>query len=107
MPGVTIAGLTFDAHTLLVSSLALTLGLPVGAVCRLQQDVRHPRGLLAGDPRLDRFYRFFGLEQGLLAGAAAMVVGLVLLLLGAVNQWRLADFGRLDYAHTMRDVVPG
>ena len=24
-----------------------------------------------------------------------------------MNQWRLAGFGRLDYAHTMRLVVPG
>ena len=58
------------------------------------------------DPRLDRFYKLFTLEKGLLLGASAFVVGLVLLL-GAVNQWRLADFGRLDYAHTMRWVIPG
>jgi glycosyltransferase involved in cell wall biosynthesis len=106
MPGVTIAGVTFDAHTLLVSSLALTLGYQsvLFAVCSKTFAVRE--GFLPRDARLDRFYQFFGLEQGLLAGAAAMVVGLVLLL-GAVNQWRLADFGRLDYAHTMRWVIPG
>jgi hypothetical protein len=34
------------------------------------------------------------------------VVGLGLLL-EAVNQWRLADFGHLDYAVTMRWVIPG
>jgi len=33
-------------------------------------------------------------------------VGIALLLL-AVNQWRLHDFGNLDYANTMRIVVPG
>ena len=31
----------------------------------------------------------------------------LMLLLAAVNQWRVSDFGRLDYAQTMRLVVPG
>ena len=29
------------------------------------------------------------------------------LLLGAVRQWQQAAFGSLDYAHTMRWVIPG
>jgi hypothetical protein len=33
-----------------------------------------------------------------------MGIGLLLI---AVNQWRLAGFGRLDYARTMRLVIPG
>ena len=35
-----------------------------------------------------------------------VLLGLGLLLV-AVNQWRLTNFGRLDYARTMRLVVPG
>ena len=46
------------------------------------------------------------LERGLIVAGLALLVGIVLLL-AAVNQWRLAGFGRLDYAHTMRLVVPG
>ena len=42
----------------------------------------------------------------LILSLVAMLVGLVLLG-AAVNQWRLADFGGLDYARTMRLVVPG
>jgi len=38
--------------------------------------------------------------------AAALVLGLGLLG-AAINQWRLAEFGDLDYAQTMRLVVPG
>ena len=46
-------------------------------------------------------------EKGLRVGcAAALLVGLVLLL-AAVNTWRLAGFGPLDYPQTMRLVVPG
>ncbi|MBA2439507.1 MAG: hypothetical protein H0V50_02400 [Thermoleophilaceae bacterium] len=35
-----------------------------------------------------------------------MFVGLGLLI-GAVLQWRAQSFGDLDYAHTMRWVIPG
>jgi hypothetical protein len=30
-----------------------------------------------------------------------------ILLACAVNQWRMAGFGPLDYSHTMRFVIPG
>ena len=53
-----------------------------------------------------RFYEIVNLERGLLAGALTLLGGIVLLLV-AVNQWRLSDFGQLDYAHTMRYVIPG
>lgn len=46
------------------------------------------------------------LERGLIVGALVLLGG-VGLLLAAVAQWRTAGFGRLDYAHTMRWVIPG
>ena len=58
------------------------------------------------DPLAMRFFRLVNLERGLLAGMLACVVGAGLLL-WAVNLWRLSDFGRLDYARTMRWVIPG
>ncbi len=63
-------------------------------------------GLLPEDPRLNRFFSIFNLERGLIVSAGALVAGIVLLL-AAVNQWRLAGFGPLDYARTMRWVIPG
>ena len=39
-------------------------------------------------------------------GVLAMLAGIVLLG-SAVNQWRLAAFGALDYGYTMRWVIPG
>ena len=63
-------------------------------------------GLLPPDLRIKRFLTSFNLEVGLFASAFAMVLGLIMLA-AAVNQWRLADFGNLNYAHTMRLVVPG
>jgi hypothetical protein len=52
------------------------------------------------------FYRFVTLERGLLLSALALLLGAALLV-AAVYQWRLSNFGRLDYAKTMRLVVPG
>jgi hypothetical protein len=55
---------------------------------------------------LTRFYQTVNLEKGLLVGAAGLLVGVVLLI-GAVWQWKLAGFGPLDYSYTMRWVIPG
>jgi hypothetical protein len=46
------------------------------------------------------------LEKGLILGGGALLVGMALLLT-AVNEWRLKDFGPLNYAETMRWVIPG
>jgi hypothetical protein len=46
------------------------------------------------------------LERGLLLAFGALLVGVALLLI-AVNAWREAGFGSMDYAKTMRLVVPG
>lgn len=63
-------------------------------------------GLMPQDPRLERFYKIVNLERGLIAGALVLAVGVGLLLF-AVNQWRLTGWGHLDYASTMRIVIPG
>jgi hypothetical protein len=63
-------------------------------------------GLIPEDPRLERFFDVVELERGLLTGAALLAAGLLLLIF-SINQWRLVGFGRLDYAHTMRLVIPG
>jgi hypothetical protein len=63
-------------------------------------------GLLPKDPRIRRLSRVITLERGALGGAIAVLGGGLLLLL-AIARWAAEDFGRLDYASTMRLVVPG
>jgi hypothetical protein len=46
------------------------------------------------------------LERGLILGATAFTTGLVLLGVSVLD-WMKADFGPLDYANTMRWVIPG
>jgi glycosyltransferase involved in cell wall biosynthesis len=106
MPRVTINDVTFDAHTLLFASLAIICGYQSLLFAILTKTFAMTEGLLPVDGRMMRLFRIVDLEKGLLAGAGAMVVGLVLLV-SAMNQWRVRDFGSLDYAHTMRWVIPG
>jgi hypothetical protein len=106
MPGLTIRGVTFDAHTLLFASLAILLGYQSVLFSILTKSFAIGEGLLPRDPRINRFFDVFNLERGLMLGAAMLLVGLSLLL-ASINQWRLTEFGALDYAHTMRWVIPG
>jgi glycosyltransferase involved in cell wall biosynthesis len=106
MPGLTIKRLTFDAHTLLFASLAILCGYQAIAFAVFTKIFAISEGLMPEDPRLTRFFKVINLEKGLVGGTLALVLGLALLLM-AVNQWRLSDFGRLDYSHTMRWVIPG
>jgi glycosyltransferase involved in cell wall biosynthesis len=106
MPGVTIGRLTFDAHSLLFASLAILCGYQSLLFALFTKTFAISEGLMPEDPRLNRFFQIVDLEKGLVLGVASLVVGLILLA-GAINQWRLHDFGRLDYSQTMRWVIPG
>jgi hypothetical protein len=106
LPGFTVRGVTFDAHTLLFASLAILLGQQSILFAVFTKVFAIGEGLLPEDARLNRFLRRANLEKGLMVGAGALVAGAALLL-GAINQWRIHDFGYLSYAQTMRWVIPG
>jgi glycosyltransferase involved in cell wall biosynthesis len=106
LPGLTIRGMTFDAHTLLFASLAILCGYQSVLFAIFTKTFAISERLLPDDPRMNRFFALVNLERGLIVSAFALLIGLSLLIM-AVNEWRLVGFGRLDYAHTMRLVVPG
>jgi hypothetical protein len=106
MPGMTLGRMTFDAHTLLFASLALICGSQSMLFALIAKTFAITEGVLPPDPRVDRFARILPLERGLLLGLATVFLGGVMLV-AAVNEWRVRDFGRLNYAETMRVVVPG
>jgi glycosyltransferase involved in cell wall biosynthesis len=106
LPGVTIAGATLDAHTLLFASMFILCGYQSILFALFAKTFAVTEGLLPPDKRLNRFFELVNLEKGLLASGLAMAAGIVLLAI-AVQEWRLAHFGRLDYAKTMRVVIPG
>ncbi len=106
MPGAAIGGINFDAHTLLFSSLSILLGYQSIVFAIFAKTFAISEGLLPQNARMSSFYRIASLERGLLIGAGAFLIGITLLL-AAVNQWCSHQFGHLDYAETMRLVVPG
>ncbi len=106
MPGVTLGGITFDAHTLLFASLSILCGYQSFQFAIFSKTFAVYSGLIPESNRMARFFKIFTLEGGLMAAAVMLLFGLGLLLT-AINQWRLAGYGHLDYAHTMRLVVPG
>jgi len=106
LPGITLFRITFDAHTLLFASLAVLLGYQCMLFAIFTKTFAIGEGLMPEDPRLNRLFRLIPLETGLATGAISLLLGTGLLL-ASINQWRLTDFGRLDYAYTMRWVIPG
>jgi glycosyltransferase involved in cell wall biosynthesis len=106
MPGLTMWGMTFDAHTLLFASLSILCGYQSILFAIFTKAFAISEGLMPEDNRLARFFEIINLERGLIIALTALLIGIGLLL-AAINAWRLVGFGNLDYAHTMRLVVPG
>ena len=106
MPGLTIHGVTFDAHTLLFASLAILCGYQAVLFAIFSKTFAVSEGLMPESPRLKQFFKSMYLERGLMLAGTGILLGLGLLM-AAVQEWRVAGFGQLDYAKTMRLVVPG
>jgi glycosyltransferase involved in cell wall biosynthesis len=106
MPALSFRGITLDAHTMLVASLALIAGYQSLAFAVSTKLYAVSHGLLPSDTRLTALLEHVNLERGLVAGVVLLTAGLALLG-SAVLQWRMAGFGDLDYAVTMRLVIPG
>lgn len=106
LPGLTWRGMTFDAHTLLFASLAILCGYQSILFAIFTKTYGISEGLMPEDPKMTRFFKIVNLERGLILACISLLVGLVLLLV-AILQWRSTHFGPLDYAQTMRWVIPG
>jgi glycosyltransferase involved in cell wall biosynthesis len=106
LPGLSVKGVTFDAHTLLFASLSILIGYQSILFALFTKTFALTEGLRPRDPELERFFRVMNLEMTLVLGGIAFVAGAGLLL-SAVAVWRNTGFGQLEYARTMRLVVPG
>jgi len=105
-PRMRIAGIVFDAHTLLFASLAILLGHQSLFFAIFTKVFAISEHLLPDDARVNRFFRIATLERGLVLGVVGCLAG-ISLLGWAVWQWKQARFGPLDYPSTMRLVIPG
>ena len=106
LPGIKIFGASPDAHTMLFGTLAMLMGFQLVQFAIFSKTFAIEEGLMPAEASLTRYSKFFTLERSLIAGAGMLGVGAVMLGV-AVNQWRLVNFGPLDYSSTMRVVIPG
>jgi hypothetical protein len=102
----TMAGVTFDVHSLLYCAAVLIIGVQSILFALFAKIFAVTEGLLPPDPTLDRLFRLVNLERGLIVGAALMVAGL-LASVYAVGDWGAVYFGPLDPSRTLRVVIPG
>jgi glycosyltransferase involved in cell wall biosynthesis len=106
LPGTSLGGVTLGAHSLLAASLAMLLGFQLIQFAMFAKTFAISQGLIPRDEGFSRLLNFLNLERCLVMGTAALLGG-GWLLLCAVGQWRAVHYGDLDYATTMRWVVPG
>ncbi len=106
MPGMKVFGASLDAHTLLLASLALIVGYQSIFFAVFTKVFAVSEKLMPEDERLNRFFAVLTLERGIASGSLACLMG-GMLLVSAVVIWSRAGFGQLNYARTMRWVVPG
>ncbi|MDQ6886424.1 MAG: glycosyltransferase family 2 protein [Gemmatimonadota bacterium] len=106
LPSLRIEGVTFGAHTLLFSSLAMICGYQSILFGISAKTFAIGQGMLPLDERMARFYRTLDLERAIVLSLLVMAAGITLLVV-SVNHWRTVHFGALDYARTMRVAIPG
>ena len=106
LPGLRVRGVHFDAHTLLFASVAILCGYQSVLFAIFTKMFAISEKLMPQTANMDRLFRIFTLERGLVAGAVMLIAGLGLLI-AAVLIWWNAHLGELPYPKTMRVVVPG
>lgn len=106
LPGAGIAGIQFDAHTLLVGSMLIICGFQALCLGVLIEKFAVSEGILPARKHPRPGAALLRLETSLLLGVGLFVAG-VLLISVIFLRWSSEDFGALDYARTMRLVVPG
>jgi glycosyltransferase involved in cell wall biosynthesis len=106
LPGLRIRGVHFDAHTLLFASVAILCGYQSILFAVFTKVFAIAEKLIPETPRMQRIFKLFTLERGLIAGALMLLIGLGLLIAAVVIWWE-RDLGALPYPKTMRVVVPG
>jgi len=106
MPATHVRGAELDVNALLFSSLFVVLGYQSILFAVLTKAFAVTQGLLPSTPRVERFFKVFNLERGLVIGAVVTLIGLSLLTVVLVRWWA-RSFGPLDYRATLRLSIPG
>lgn len=102
---LTVAGITFDVHTLLYAAMAIVIGFQMVVFAVFTKIFATTQGLLPEDPRLNKLFEYIKLETGLTVGTLLLLGG-VGFSVYALSSWRAHFFGSLDPTETLRLVIP-
>lgn len=100
-----VGGITLDVHTLLYSATAVFIGFQAVLFAIFTKVFAISAGLLPSDLRLERLFRVFTLEKGLLVGLVLALAGLGASV-SALSDWSGRSFGPLAPSGTLRMVIP-
>ena len=102
---ISIGGIVLQAHSMLAAGIIGLLGVQTLSFAVLARQFAVREGYLPSTSILDRVRRWATMEKITLTGVIVLLAGLAGLLL-SVLRWAMLDFGALDYAQTMRAIVP-
>jgi glycosyltransferase involved in cell wall biosynthesis len=106
LPGPrTVAGVTFDIHTLLYCSAAVFIGFQSILFAAFYKIFAITENLQPPDPAFNRLFTIFTLERGIISGCVLFLIGLAGSLY-AVGVWGSVSFGTLNPQVTLRLVIP-
>jgi len=100
-----VGGVVFDVHTLLYAAMTILVGTQMLVFAAFSTVFAMGAGLVPEDAKLNRWFRFIGLETGVVLGLLLILVGLGTSLY-SVGVWGDAAFGPLDPHETLRAVIP-
>lgn len=101
----TIGSVTFDIHTLLYASAAMTVGFQSMQFWMFAKIYGMREGIVPLDPEFRSLVSVVTLERGLVFGGILLLAG-VATSIYALSSWGLAAFGPLQPTDTMRLVIP-
>lgn len=101
-----VAGITFDLHTMLVGTLGLLLGVQAMQFGVFAKLVAIAEGFAPEDKRMTRLLSVISLERGLVLGTLTMLGGIAMIA-GTTWSWASGGFAELEYGVAMRWVIPG
>lgn len=100
-----IGSVTFDVDTLIYAVISILLGFQAITIALFAKVFAISQGLLPADTKMDKFFSYASLENGLLTGAFVFFVGLGLSVY-AVASWRAHHFGPLNTGQMLRLTMP-
>ena len=102
---VSVGGIVFDAHTLLLSMLSLLLSAQLASFSLLAKNFAATERILPRDKRVEKISQVLTVERGLWAAGILTLAGASIIGWKCWT-WASGGFGELDYSETMRWIIP-